>query len=130
MPFGLKNAPAVFQSFINSVLRPFLEKSVILYLDDILIYSDTLEEHHKIVRAVLKKLNENNLFAKLLKCEFDKDEVEFLGHVISGTGVSTDPKKIKTIEEWPTPQNEKDVQRFVGLCNYYRRFVKNFSAIA
>ena len=99
MPFGLKNAPAVFQSFINSVLRPFLEKSVILYLDDILIYSDTLEDHHKTVRAVLKKLIENNLFAKLSKCEFDKDEVEFLGHVISGTGVSTDPKKIKTIEE-------------------------------
>jgi len=130
MPFGLKNAPAVFQSFINSVLRLFLEKSVILYLDDILIYSDTLEEHHKTVRAVLKKLIENNLFAKLSKCEFDKDEVEFLGHIISGSGVSTDPKKIKTIVEWPTPKSVKDVQRFIGLCNYYRRFVKNFSAIA
>jgi len=129
MPFCLKNAPAVFQLFINSVLRPFLEKSIILYLDDILIYSDTLEEHHKTVRAFLKKLIENSLFAKLSKYEFDKDEVEFLGHVISGTSVSTDPKKIKTIEEWPTPQNVKNVQRFVGLCNYYRGFVKNFSAI-
>jgi len=130
MPFGLKNAPAVFQSFINSVLRPFLEKSVILYLDDILIYSSTLEEHHQIVREVLNKLIDNNLFAKLSKCEFDKTSVEFLGHIISGTGVSTDPKKIKSIEEWPTPQNIKDVQRFIGLCNYYRRFVRNFSAIA
>ena len=130
MPFGLKNAPAVFQSFINSVLRPFLEKSVILYLDDILIYSENLEEHHKTVRDVLKKLIENNLFAKLSKCEFDKDKVEFLGHVISGSGISTDPKKIKTIEEWPVPKCVKDVQRFVGLCNYYRRFVKDFSSIA
>jgi len=130
MPFGLKNAPAVFQSFINSVLRPFLDKSVILYLDDILIFSDNLEEHHKTVRAVLKKLIENNLFAKLSKCEFDKDKVEFLGHIISGSGVATDPKKIKAIVEWPTPKNVKDVQRFIGLCNYYRRFVKNFSAIA
>jgi len=117
MPFGLKNTHAVFQSFINFVLKPFLEKSVILYLDDILIYSDTLEEYHKTVRAVLKKLIENNLFTKLSKCEFDKGKVEFLGHVISVTGVSTDPKKIKTFEEWPTPQNVKDVQRFVGLCN-------------
>ena len=82
------------------------------------------------MRAVLNKLIENNLYAKLSKCEFDKEKVEFLGHIISGTGVSTDPKKIKSIEEWPTPQNVKDVQRFIGLCNYYRRFVKNFSAIA
>ena len=73
MPFGLKNAPAVFQSFINSVLRPFLEKSVILYLDDILIYSSSLEEHHKTIRSVLKTLLDSNLFAKLFKCEFDKD---------------------------------------------------------
>ena len=97
-----------------------MEKSVILYLDDILIFSYTLEEHHKTVRAVLQKLIENNLFAKLSECEFDKDEVEFLVHIISGIGVSTDPKKIKTIEEWPIPQNVKDVQRFIGLCNYYR----------
>jgi len=83
MPFGLKNAPAVFQSFINSVLRPFLDKSVILYLDDILIFSDNLEDHNKTVRAVFQKLIDNNLFAKLSKCEFDKDKVEFLGHIIS-----------------------------------------------
>ena len=130
MPFGLKNAPAVFQSFINSVLRPFLEKFVILYLDDILIFSNTLEEHHNHVRQVLEKLIENNLYAKLSKCEFDKDKVEFLGHVISGKGISTDPNKIKSIEEWPVPKSVKDVQRFVGLCNYYRRFVENFANIA
>eukprot|EP00833_Pecoramyces_ruminatium_P006824 jgi/Orpsp1_1/1180856/evm.model.c7180000074882.1 len=130
MPFGLTNAPATFQSFINAVLRPYLEKCVILYLDDILIYSKTLEEHHKQVRDVLQTLIKNNLYAKLEKCEFDKDKVEFLGHVLSGSGVSTDPKKIQTVAEWPTPTNVKDVQRFLGLCNYYRRFVNNFAKIA
>jgi len=130
MPFGLKNAPAIFQSFINSVLRPFLEKSVILYLDDILIYSNSLNDHHQTVREVLKKLIDNNLYAKLSKYEFDKEEVEFLGHIISGSGVSTDSKKIKSIKEWPIPKNVKEVQRFLGLCNYYRRFVRNFAAIA
>ena len=130
MPFGLKNAPATFQSFINSVLRPFLEKSVILYLDDILIYSKTLDEHIQHVREVLQKLLENNLYAKLKKCEFHKNEVQFLGYVISGKGISTDPEKIKSVKEWPTPTCVKDVQRFVGLCNYYRRFVENFAQIA
>ena len=130
MPFGLKNAPATFQSFINSVLRPYLEKFVILYLDDILVYSENLEDHHKHVRMVLQKLIDNNLYAKLQKCEFDKSKVEFLGYILSGDGVETDPKKIKSVTEWPTPTCVKDVQRFVGLCNYYRRFVKNFALIA
>eukprot|EP00833_Pecoramyces_ruminatium_P012026 jgi/Orpsp1_1/1186058/evm.model.c7180000096669.1 len=130
MPFGLTNAPATFQAFINSVLRPYLDNFVILYLDDILVFSKDLEEHHKHVRMVLEKLIENNLYAKLEKCEFDKDKVEFLGYVISGKGVETDPKKIKSIVEWPTPICVKDVQRFVGLCNYYRRFVENFAQVA
>ncbi len=130
MPFGLKNAPATFQSFINTVFRPFLEKFVILYLDDILIFSKTKEEHHNHVRQVLKKLLENNLFAKLKKCEFDKEKVEFLGYIIDGKGIQTDPKKTEAIREWPTPKCVKDVQRFIGLCNYYRRFVENFANIA
>lgn len=130
MPFGLRNAPATFQAFINSVLRPFLEKFVILYLDDILIFSDSLENHIKHVRLVLKKLLDNNLFAKLKKCEFHQPKVEFLGHILSGQGISTDPKKIKSVEEWPTPTCVKDVQRFIGLCNFYRRFVKDFATIA
>ena len=130
MPFGLKNAPATFQSFINSILRPFLEKSVILYLDDILIYSNNLEEHHKQVHTILETLLKNNLYAKLEKCEFDLPKVEFLGHILSGDGVATDPKKIKSVQDWPQPKCIKDVQRFLGLCNYYRRFVKSFANIA
>ena len=130
MPFGLRNAPATFQSFINSVLRPYLEDFVILYLDDILIYSKSLKEHIHHVRKVLKTLLDNNLYAKLKKCEFHQSSVEFLGHVLSGDGISTDPKKIESVKNWPTPTCVKDVQRFVGLCNYYRRFVENFAMIA
>jgi len=89
-----------------------------------------LEEHHIQVRNVLQTLINNNLYAKLEKCEFDQNQVEFLGYILSGDGVSTDPKKIKSIEEWPRPENLKDVQRFIGLCNYYRRFVKDFAKIA
>jgi len=89
-----------------------------------------LEEHHIQVRNVLQTLINNNLYAKLEKCEFDQNKVEFLGYILSGDGVSTDPKKIKSIEEWPRPENLKDVQRFIGLCNYYRRFVKDFAKIA
>jgi len=88
MPFGLKNASATFRSFINSILRPYLEKCVILYLDNILIYSKDLEEHHNQVRKVLKTLNNNNLFSKLEKCEFDQNIFEFLGYILSGDGVS------------------------------------------
>ena len=130
MPFGLRNAPATFQSFINMVLRPYLEKFVILYLDDILIYSKTKEEHHQQVHQVLEKLLENNLYVKLKKCEFDKDKVEYLGYILSGEGIATYPKKIISIKEWPKPTCIKDVQRFIGLCNYYRRFVENFAMIA
>jgi len=100
---------------------------VILYLDDILIYSKDLEEHHNQVRNVLQTLINNNLYAKLEKCEFDQNKVEILGYNLSGDGVSIDPKKIKSIEEWPRPENLKDVQRFIGLCNYCRRFVKDFA---
>jgi len=95
-------------------------------LDDILIYSEDLEEHHKQVRSVLQTLINNNLYANFEKREFNKEKVEFLGYILSGDGVSTNSKKIKSIEEWSTPKNIKEVQRFLGLCNYYRRFVKNF----
>ena len=130
MPFGLKNAPATFQRFINHIMSPFLDKFVAVYLDDILIYSKNMDDHIKHVRQVLATLEENHLSAKVSKCEFHKSEVDFLGHVISGDGVRTDPKKIASLKEWPIPSNLKEVQSFLGFCNYYRRFVKNFATIA
>ncbi len=130
MPFGLKNAPATFQHFINDVLSDYLDDFVISYIDDILIYSNNLEEHHIHVKKVLKKLLENNLFVKLEKCEFDKSETTFLGYVISKDGLKMDKEKVKAILEWPIPTNVKEVQSFIGLCNYYRLFIKDFAKIA
>jgi len=130
MPFGLKNAPATFQHFINDVLSDYLDKFVISYIDDILIYSNTLEEHHEHVKKVLKKLLENNLYVKLEKCEFDVTETAFLGYILSKDGLKVDPEKIKAILDWPVPTTVKEVQSFVGLCNYYRIFIKDFAKIA
>ena len=130
MPFGLTNAPAVFQRFIDHILSEFIYKFVVVYLDDILIYSKSLDEHRTHVAQVLKVLQENYLVVKLEKCIFHVPEIEFLGHIVSGTYVKTDPKKIKAVKEWPEPKSVKEVQSFLGLCNYYRRFIKNFSLIA
>ena len=130
MPFGLKNAPATFQHFINDVLSDYLDDFVISYIDDILIFSNSLEEHHKHVKMVLKKLLENNLYVKLEKCEFDVSETAFLGYIISKDGLKVDPSKIEAILDWPIPTTVKEVQSFIGLCNYYRIFIKEFAAIA
>ena len=130
MPFGLKNAPATFQHFINDVLSDYLDDFVISYIDDILIYSNSLEEHHEHVKKVLKKLLENNLFVKLEKCEFDVQSTTFLGFVLSKDGISMDNDKVKAILDWPVPTTVKEVQSFIGLCNYYRIFIKDFAKIA
>ncbi len=114
MPFGLKNAPATFQHFINDVLSEYLDDFVISYIDDILIYSNSLEEHHEHVSKVLEKLLENNLYVKLEKCEFDKSETTFLGYVISKDGLKMDKEKVKAILDWPAPTNVKEVQSFIG----------------
>jgi len=103
MPFGLKNAPATFQHFINDVLSDYLDDFVISYIDDILIYSNNLEEHHEHVSKVLEKLLENNLYVKLEKCEFDRPETTFLGYVISKDGLKMDKEKVKAILDWPAP---------------------------
>ena len=130
MPFGLTNAPAVFQRFINFVLSELINKFVVVYLDDILIYSRSLDEHRTHVKKVLKALKENHLIVKLEKCVFHVKEIEFLGHLISGTSIKTDPKKIESVKDWPEPNTTKQLQSFLGFCNYYRRFIKNFSIIA
>ena len=130
MPFGLCNAPATFQRMMNDILREHLDTFVIVYLDDILIYSKTKEEHTEHLRQVLALLRKHQLYAKASKCEFGMPQTEFLGHVVSGNGIATDPKKIKAVAEWPTPANVTELRSFVGLANYYRRFVDKFSHIA
>ncbi len=130
MPFGLANAPAVFQAFINDVLREMLNRFVFVYLDDILIFSDSRQEHIDHVQQVLKKLLENHLFVKLEKCEFHVSQVSFLGYVVSQEGIQMEPRKVSAITNWPQPKTLKQVQRFLGFANFYRRFIHNFSTIA
>jgi len=131
MPFGLTNAPASFQRFINDILREHLDKFVTVYLDDILIYTKgnkSLHTHH--IQAVLKKLEKAELNLKVDKCEFYKQEIEYLGSVITTTGIRMDPSKIQSIQEWPDLRSVKDVQSFLGLTGYYRQFIQKYSQIA
>ena len=127
MPFGLTNAPAVFQHMANDIFRDFLDIFTIIYLDDILIFSKTQEEHDEHVRQVLQRLQEYGLYAKLEKCSFDRNQVEFLGYIVSPEGISMDPAKVQTILEWETPQSVRDVQCFLGFANFYRKFIRNYS---
>ncbi|CAI5467927.1 unnamed protein product [Closterium sp. Yama58-4] len=129
MPFGLTNAPSTFQRTMNRVFRDLLDKCVIVYLDDILIFSRTREQHLRDLDAVFKRLQENRLITKGSKCEFFKQELEFLGHVISRDGIKIDPKKIKTIQEWKAPTNVTELQSFLGFVNYVRRFIPNMAGI-
>ncbi len=130
MPFGLVNSPSVFQAFINDVFRDMLGQWAIVYMDDILVYSDTLDSHVQHVRAVLKRLIDHQLYAKIEKCEFHQSLTSFLGYIISADGVAMDEKKINSVLNWPTPKTTKDLQRFLGFANFYRRFIRNFSTIA
>ncbi|KAJ1584817.1 hypothetical protein NDA11_007495 [Ustilago hordei] len=130
MPFGLANAPAHFQSFINVIFRDIIGVYVVVYLDDFLIFSDTEEVHVKHVTEVLTRLRSNRLFAKLSKCEFHTKTVEFLGYIIKPTGIEMDPEKIRTVKEWPMPASIHDIQRFLGFANFYRRFIAHFARIA
>ncbi len=129
MPFGLANSPSVFQAFMNDIFRDMLDRWVIVHIDDILIYSDTPEEHVRHVRSVLKRLLQHQLYAKAEKCEFHRTNT-FLGYVISQDGVSMDDKKVQAVLDWPQPQTVKELQRFLGFANFYRRFIRNFSSIA
>ncbi len=130
MPFGLVNSPSVFQSFINDVFRDMLDHYVIVYIDDILIYSETLQEHVQHVRSVLQRLIKYQLYAKLEKCEFHTTSVAFLGYIISQEGVAMDESKVHAVLNWPLPSTIKELQRFLGFANFYRRFIRGFSSIA
>ena len=129
LPFGLTNAPATFMTLMNDIFRPLLDKCVVVYLDDILVFSRSHEEHLQHLQQVLDILRENKLYAKRSKCEFLRTEVEFLGHIVSAKGLCADPKKIQTLCEWPQPNNVPEHQSFLGLANYYRKFVPNHADI-
>ena len=130
MPFGLTNAPATFQCIMNEVLAPFLRKFVMVFLDDILIYSPDLDSHLAHLEQVLETLRTNQLYIKKSKCSFAQGQVEYLGHVISGRGVATASDKIEAMLQWPVPKTVTDVRAFLGLTGYYRRFVKDYGCIA
>ncbi|KAL0551350.1 hypothetical protein IC582_010436 [Cucumis melo] len=130
MSFGLTNAPTVFMDLMNRVFREFLDTFVIVFIDDILIYSKTEAEHKEHLRIVLQTLRDNKLYAKFSKCEFWLKQVSFLGHVVSKAGVSVDPAKIEAVTGWTRPSTVSEVRSFLGLAGYYRRFVENFSRIA
>ncbi|GJX59364.1 putative reverse transcriptase domain-containing protein [Tanacetum coccineum] len=130
IPFGLTNAPAVFMDLMNRVCKPYLDKFVIVFIDDILIYSKNKEEHGKHLKTILNLLWSEKLYAKFLKCDFWLDSVQFLGHVIDSNGVHVDPAKIEAIKNWAAPTTPTEVRQFLGLAGYYRRFIKEFSLIS
>ncbi|CAI7741297.1 unnamed protein product [Closterium sp. NIES-54] len=130
MPFGLTNAPAIFQAKMNHILRALLDECVVMYLDDILIYSRDMKQHIEHLRRVFKILRRENFYVKLSKSEFALKKVQFLGHTVSAQGVHVDPKKIEAVRTWKTPENVKELQQFLGFANYYNRFVPQYAKIA
>ncbi|GJS05011.1 putative reverse transcriptase domain-containing protein [Tanacetum coccineum] len=130
MPFGLTNAPAVFMDLMNRVCKPYLDKFVIVFIDDILIYSKSKEEHAEHLKLILELLKKEELYAKFSKCEFWLSKVQFLGHVIDSEGIHVDPAKIESIKDWASPKTPTEIRQFLGLAGYYRRFIEGFSKIA
>ncbi|GJP42069.1 hypothetical protein CLOM_g1661 [Closterium sp. NIES-68] len=130
MPFGLTNAPATFQAEMNHILRPLLDECVVVYLDDILIYSRDMKQHVEHLRRVFEILRRERFYVKLSKSEFALEKVQFLGHMVSARGVHVDPKKIEAVRTWKTPENVKELQQFLGFANYYSRFVPQYAKLA
>lgn len=130
MPFGLKNAPASFQRHMNVVLAGLVGKICLVYMDDIIIFSTSIQEHCTNLKKVFDALRKSNLKIQCDKSEFLKREVEFLGHIVTSEGVKPNPDKIKVIQNWPLPKNEKELRGFLGILGYYRKFIKDFAKIA
>ena len=129
MPFGLTNAPATFQQLMNNIFAKHLRKFVLVFFDDILVYSQTPQQHKQHLSCILKLMRLHQLKAKMSKCQFAVSSVDYLGHVISGEGVTTDPSNIAEITNWETPKTTKQLKRFLGFCGYYRRFIANYASI-
>jgi hypothetical protein len=130
MSYGVTGGPATFQLTMNSILAPLLRKCVVVFIDGILIYSQTWEDHMAHVKAVFSILDKNEFKVKLSKCAFAQNKMHYLGYVVSREGVATDSDKVVVIKSWPTPKNVKDIRSFLGLAGYYRNFVQNFGIIS
>ncbi|GKF24951.1 putative reverse transcriptase domain-containing protein [Tanacetum coccineum] len=129
MPFGLTNAPTVFMDLMNRVCKLYLDRFVIVFIDDIPIYSKSEEEHEEHLKLILELLKKEELYAKFSKCDFWLSKVQFLSYVIDSEGVHVDPTKIESIKEWATPKTLREIRHFLGLASYYRRFIKGFLKI-
>nr|GFD38922.1 putative reverse transcriptase domain-containing protein [Tanacetum cinerariifolium] len=129
MPFGLTIAPAVFMDLMNQVCKPYLDKFMIVFIDDILIYSKDEKEHEEHLKAILELLKKEELYAKFSKCEFWFPKVQFLGHVIDSQGIHVDPAKIKSVKDCASLKSPTEIRQFLGLAGYYRRFIEGFSKI-
>jgi hypothetical protein len=130
MPFGLTNAPAFFMNLMNKVFMEELDKFVVVFIDDILIYSKSCKDHEHHLRIVLRRLRAHQLYAKLNKCEFWLEKIAFLGHILTAEGIEVDPSKVEAVSKWKQPSNVSEVRSFLGMAGYYSRFIKGFSSIA
>ena len=130
MSFGLTNAPAYLMNLMNKVFMDELDKFVVVFIDDIHIYSKSVQEHEQHLRVVLEKLRVHKLYAKISKCEFWLEKVAFLGHILTAEGVAVDPEKVEAVSNWPQPTNVSEIRSFLGLPEYYRRFIEGFSKIS
>ena len=130
MPFGLSNAPSTFMRVMNQVLKPFNGRFVVVYFDDILVFSKSEEEHIEHLKCVLSVLRENKLYANMKKCVFLSKRLLFLGFVVSSEGIMVDDEKVRAIKDWPTPKAITKLRSFLGLASFYRRFIRHFSTVA
>ena len=130
MPFGLTNTPVAFMDLMNRVFKPYLDQFVVVFIDDILVYSKSREEHECRLITILQTLRDKQLYAKLKKCEFWLDKVSFLGHVVTKDDISVDLGKVDVVSNWRRPNTVTEIRSFLGLVSYYRRFIEGFSKIA